>query len=112
MTRHWQTTQPLFFEPAAAEALCPAAVSEDLAFVSDVFAAFAELPAAVAEEAALLALDDAFVSDDFAASFEAAASGLRWLLLTPSWSRRMQKWLLIVVTLPHSFLTFSPHRHW
>ncbi|MDR7863144.1 hypothetical protein, partial [Escherichia coli] len=27
------------FEPAAAEALCPAAVSEDLAFVSDVFAA-------------------------------------------------------------------------
>src|SRR5699024_2319256 len=38
--------------------------------------------------------------------------GLRWLLLTPSWSRRMQKWLLIVVTLPHSFLTFSPQRHW
>ncbi|WP_285799863.1 hypothetical protein, partial [Escherichia coli] len=58
------------FEPAAVEALCPAAVSEDLAFVSDVFAAFAEFAAAVAEEAALLALEDAFVSDDFAASFE------------------------------------------
>ncbi len=51
-----------------------AAVSEDLAFVSDVFAAFAEFPAAVAEEAALPALEAALVSDDFAASFEAAAS--------------------------------------
>ncbi|SRC03894.1 Uncharacterised protein [Escherichia coli] len=38
--------------------------------------------------------------------------GLRWQLLTLSWSRWMQKWLLIVVTLPHSFLTFSRHWHW
>ncbi|EHL0819438.1 hypothetical protein CJC31_004356, partial [Escherichia coli] len=45
-----------------------------MAFVSDVFAAFAAFPAAVAEEAALLALDDAFVSDDFAASALVAAS--------------------------------------
>ncbi|MDT8652509.1 hypothetical protein RRJ00_26420, partial [Escherichia coli] len=59
-----------------ADAVCESAAACALlsAFVSDVFAAFAEFPAAVAEEAALLALDDAFVSDDFAASFEAAAS--------------------------------------
>ncbi len=38
--------------------------------------------------------------------------GLRWQLLTLSWSRWMLKWLLIVVTLPHSFLTFLPQRHW
>ncbi|MGC4249878.1 hypothetical protein, partial [Escherichia coli] len=49
-------------------------VSEDLAFVSDVFAAFAEFPAAVAEEAALLALKDAFVSDVFAAEADLAAA--------------------------------------
>ena len=50
------------------EALCPAAVSEDSGVrLRRVFAAFAEFAAAVAEEAALLALEDAFVSDDFAA---------------------------------------------
>ncbi|GDE96566.1 hypothetical protein HmCmsJML291_04407 [Escherichia coli] len=38
--------------------------------------------------------------------------GLRWQLLTPLWSLRMQKWLQIFVTLPHSFLTFSRHWHW
>lgn len=38
--------------------------------------------------------------------------GLRWQLLTLSWSRWMQKWRLIVVTLQHSFLTFSRQRHW
>ncbi|GDO77443.1 hypothetical protein BvCmsNSNP029_05054 [Escherichia coli] len=37
---------------------------------------------------------------------------LTWQLLTLSWSRWMQTWRLIVVTLPHSFLTFSRHRHW
>ncbi|GHL90529.1 hypothetical protein ECZU38_06030 [Escherichia coli] len=76
------------------------------------FAAFAEFPAAVAEEAALLALDDAFVSDDFAASLRPPHPGLRWQLLTLSWSRWMQKWLQIFVTLQHSFLTFSRHWHW
>ncbi len=37
---------------------------------------------------------------------------LKWRPLTLSWPRWRQTWRLIVVTLQHSFLTFSPHRHW
>ncbi|EMV96005.1 hypothetical protein EC2860050_1333 [Escherichia coli 2860050] len=66
------------------------------------------MPAAVAEEAALLALDDAFVSDDFAASFEAAASRAEVALLTLR-GRGGCRSGCDFVTLPHSFLTFSPH---
>ncbi|KXG69578.1 hypothetical protein LT30_04162 [Escherichia coli] len=38
--------------------------------------------------------------------------GLRWQLLTLSWSRWMQMWPQIFVMLRHSFPTFSLHRHW
>ncbi|GHL44296.1 hypothetical protein ECZU28_42910 [Escherichia coli] len=99
------------FEPAAAEALCPAAVSEDGVRLGR-FAAFAEFPAAVAEEAALLALRMRSFLMISLPLLRPPHPGLRWQLLTLSWSRWMQKWRLIVLTLRHSFLTFSPHRHW
>ncbi len=68
LTRHWQTTQPLFLSLPQLRRSVPLP-SQKTGVRLGRFAAFAEFPAAVAEEAALLALEDAFVSDDFAASF-------------------------------------------
>ncbi|MBS2141095.1 hypothetical protein KCA24_35920, partial [Escherichia coli] len=62
-----------FLAPPGRGAL-PPVVSRGPGFFPGVFGRFREIPAARAQAAALLALDDAFVSDDFAASFEAAAS--------------------------------------
>ncbi len=100
------------FEPAAAEALCPAAVSEDrrssLTFLPPSRNFLPLLPRKLrywrSRMRSFLMISLPLLRPPH--------PGLRWQLLTPSWSRRMQKWLLIVVTLPHSFLTFSPQRHW
>ncbi|KDV60079.1 hypothetical protein BU64_30260 [Escherichia coli O128:H2 str. 2011C-3317] len=91
----------------------PAAVSEDLAFVSDVFAAFANFLPPLPRKAALLALKDAFVSDDFAASFEAAASRAE-VAASDAFVIAVDAEVAADCSdgCGISFLTFSPHRHW
>lgn len=100
------------FESAAAEALCAAAVSEDLAFVSDVLPPSRNfLPLLPRRLHYWRSRLRSFLMI-LPPLLRPPHPGLRWQLLTLSWSRWMQKWLLIVVTLPHSFLTFSRHWHW
>ncbi|WP_181823496.1 hypothetical protein, partial [Escherichia coli] len=72
---------------------------------------------AVAEEAALLALEAALVSDDFAASFEADASRAE-VAASDAFVVAVDAEVAAdccdaaAFTLPHSFLTFLPQRHW